>query len=225
MNPDDPENKLTNAHFPAFHEALELLFIESNISGRNKFSALWPEAALWIFGEDLMRFDTQGAVDRTYRAALEEEAEDRRLTLLSLLENLQNKCVVYGVLQTERVQGLVEKMGRGTSLYVFDQKIVDRFAPSVEAASAGAPCDTVTETPSARAVPAFEAKGEVIPEMLDDPFGSVQPISLDVGPVKAPQEPVAPLPLVGEDPPPAPVREISGTIRFVSAKKKDTPQT
>ncbi|MGB0719506.1 MAG: hypothetical protein ACPGRX_03480, partial [Bdellovibrionales bacterium] len=84
MEPQSGENALTSEQYPAFCEALEVLYIKDNISGRLKFLEHWPAAAAYVFGDALIGFDTHGTQDRAARATLEGEAEDRRLDLLAL---------------------------------------------------------------------------------------------------------------------------------------------
>ncbi len=125
----DIENRLTSPRFHDFFEALDVLFILDNLSGRIKFTAAWPEAALYILGEELVIYDREGARDRARRAELEEEAEIRRGELLDVLATLEDKSVKAGALEMEFVGDLVRRLGRDCALCVYGPKIVDRFAP------------------------------------------------------------------------------------------------
>lgn len=96
------------------------------MSGRLKFAKNWPAAARFIFGEELLQFDQDGAKDRERRAALEKLAEERRLRVLKILDSLEEKTSVNGTLQTDYVKKLVETFGRDFSLYVYAPDLVNR---------------------------------------------------------------------------------------------------
>jgi len=128
----EQETKLISEQFDDFKEALEILYVIANISGRNQFTQNWSQAAAYIFGEQLIAYDAEGAMDsqaREERVALEVQAEERRIHFLEDLDSVEEKSVESGVLQKEYVQGLVEKWGRALSLHVYSAQIVDRFIP------------------------------------------------------------------------------------------------
>src|SRR5690606_7280365 len=93
--------------FDALQEALELLYIRGNMSGRLQFLKEWPDIAYALFGPELIRFDTEGGADKTAREELENAAEENRLEFLSLMETLEEKSVHTGALRTEYVGDLV----------------------------------------------------------------------------------------------------------------------
>ena len=125
----DSDRKLTSERFDELVEALDVLYIKDNISGRNKFTLAWPEMALHVFGEELCCFDREGTTDRARRSVLEAEAEERRLAMLELLGSLEARSVDKGALQAEYVQGLVNRFGRKMSLDIYSRWLVDRFIP------------------------------------------------------------------------------------------------
>jgi len=145
--PAASENRLLSERHKAFQDALETLYIKSNASGRLKFAADWPDIALHIFGDELLRADRDGLKDKTRRAALEQEAEDRRLKLLDLCANLERNSAANGALNVNFAQGVVNNLGRGASLYLYSSWIVDKFLPPP-----AAPAPVIkTPAPQARA--------------------------------------------------------------------------
>lgn len=127
-SPDQPEQKIFSDHFDTLRDALELLYIKSNLSGRNQFAKQWPLPAAYIFGEELARSDREGSSDRSRRSVLESEAEHRRLYLLELSETLPTKSVDKGVLQTEFVRGVITELGWGLALCFYAERIVKKFS-------------------------------------------------------------------------------------------------
>jgi hypothetical protein len=127
MNSQEAEKALTAERYPELLEAVESLYIKNNISGRNLFTSAWPEAAQFVFGEELSRFDRIGTHDKERRAVLEHEAEGRRLEMYDTLKNIEARSVVAGILQADYVQDHVVKLGRKLALDVYARWIVDRF--------------------------------------------------------------------------------------------------
>lgn len=127
--PEQPENRLTSPRFDEFREALEVLYIIANMGGRINFAKDWPYAAVYVLGEQLMQFDHEGTPDRELRSELEVQAEQRRIALLESLDMLEEKSAKAGALQVEYVQDFVRSLGRDLALYVYAEKIVDRFIP------------------------------------------------------------------------------------------------
>ncbi len=142
--------RLESERMADFVEALELLYIIGNISGRIKFAESWPEAALHIFGAELIEFDREGAPDREYRATLEEEADLRRLALLEIADTFEDKSVDKGVLQVEYVQDVMNRLGRAIALNLYAASLVDRFLPPPPGE---APASRAAAQPAPRAVP------------------------------------------------------------------------
>ena len=128
---DDNHNLLSET-YEEFIEAVDILYIRGNISGRLKFLEAWPVAAHHIFDSELIDYDCNGVQDVEHRASLEVAAEERRIALLEKTEGLQDKSVDRGSLVVEYVQGLVEEMGRDLALMLYSHKIVDRFIPPEE---------------------------------------------------------------------------------------------
>ena len=129
------EHALLSPQYDELKEALEVLYIIANLSGRIHFAKSWESVAGYIFGDELMQYDQQGAEDRERRAELEQSAEQRRIDFLEVMDTLEDKSADKGALQIEYVQSLVQKYGRDVSLLLYSQKIVDRFAPPPAAPS------------------------------------------------------------------------------------------
>lgn len=204
-NPGDPENALISPRFAEFREALESLYILGNQSGRIHFMGKWPETGAWIFGADLLRYDQDGAKDREHRAQLEAEADARRLELIGIVETLEKQSVKEGSLQTEFVQGLVNKFGRALALHLYAEKIVDRFAPpppkpvSESEPVAAAPVAPPVPPP---APPVVEE--ELAPELLQYKEEQISPIETAPPPPPPPPTPPPPPPVQNTAPPPPP---------------------
>ncbi|MGB4107875.1 MAG: hypothetical protein WBK55_08785 [Alphaproteobacteria bacterium] len=129
----DHEKRLTSERYADLKDAVDTLYIKNNLGGRNQFSVAWPAAAIYVLGEELSRFDREGAPDKERRAVLEAEAEERRVALLDTLVTLEKKSLLTGTLQVEYVQGVVLQLGRPLALEVYARWLVDRFiAPSPE---------------------------------------------------------------------------------------------
>ena len=168
------ENQLLAENFDEYKEALEVLYVIANQSGRILFAKNWPETAAVILGEELIRFDTDGADDLERRAALEGEGDQHRVEMLGVLHNVEDRCVVEGVLQLEYVQGLVTGWGRDISLNVFSSSIVDRFIAPPPAPVAEVSAEEVeVET------------GELAPEHPAGPIQTDVPPSISTKPVTA----------------------------------------
>lgn len=163
--------KLESERLKDFVEALELLYIIGNISGRIKFTEKWPDAALHIFSAELVEFDREGAPDREYRAELEEEAELRRVLLLEVAGTFVDKSVDKGVLQTEYVQEVIGLLGRPLALHFYANWLVDRFLPPPPEQSG-----------PARAAPPQARPADtrtVLPAVSKDSMDHVRPISVE----------------------------------------------
>ncbi len=198
------DNRLTSERIKPFQDALELLYIRSNISGRLHFAHEWPAPAHYIFGDELQAMDREGTPEKYRRAELEMEAEDRRVALLDTVLSLEERSAERGVLNMSYVRDTVIGYGRSTALLLYAQKIVDRFIPppvGEDAAAAEKPQHTGAYTvpepeieiealPKAMAeIPLdIEEEQEAPPRESIDPMDTIQPISTD-----APSPPPAPV--------------------------------
>ncbi len=126
------DNALLAECFDEFREALETLYILANMAGRNNFNKKWPVVAQRVLGAELIDYDLNGTKDLERRAALEMEAETRRIELLEMLDGVEDKSVYAGALQIEYVQRLIGSLGREMALYVYSKPIVNRFIPPSE---------------------------------------------------------------------------------------------
>lgn len=160
----EAESKLLADGFEALFDALEILYLRGNLSGRLKFVQDRPEAAFYILGSELIGYDRDGTPDRDRRAALEIEAEERRFALLERLTDIEKRCVVSGVLQFEIIEPLVRDLGRDLALKIFVPRLVNRVfpAPATEAVLPDAPA-LIPEPSQAGTAPAAE------PELAPEP--------------------------------------------------------
>ena len=189
----EPENKLTSAQFDEFKQALEVLYVMANMSGRINFTKAWPEAAQHILGAELIKYDEEGTDDKEHRAELEQQAEERRLSLLDVMDTLEEKSVDKGALQIEYVRGVVERLGRPLALHIYGAQIVDRFiAPLPSEASSGGEGDAgdgaVAEPasdappaipPAEQAVAAEVPEASPIPQQPEVPAANIPLSSMD----------------------------------------------
>lgn len=165
-----------SAHFGAFKEALEVFCIVANISGRIQFAQKWPAAAAHILGDALMHYDREGVEDRDHRAALEQDAEDRRVALLEMIDGIEGKSVQSGVLQVDYVREHIEKMGRDAALLVYNHTIVDRFIPPAVVPEAVAQTsEDSLEPPTGDNHGDFDAESQ---SAVVDPLDAVKPIDV-----------------------------------------------
>lgn len=213
-HPEDADqreaNKLLAEKFDEFKEALELLYIIANQSGRILYAKNWPDTAKIILGEELIGFDTDGTQDLERRAELEGEADKRRIVMLEVLDHVEERSVIEGVLQVEYVQGLIKEWGREIAVYVYSPAIVDRFiapppvaaqpAPEPVAVEDGVVEDVQPAMPVQSGPPSISAKPMTASAIMKDPPPVVDPV-------------------VDEVPSPAPVQEPS-----VEAPKMETPK-
>jgi len=192
QNVDD--NRLVSEDYEEFHRALDILYLQGNLSGRLNFLERWPHVARYLFGDELIGFDHDGTKDVERRAALEIEAETRRLSLLDIVETFQARSVEKSVLQTEYVQKTVESLGRDLALLLYAPKIVDRFiaAPApppivqedVVSVANETPVEVrdelppVAKAPEPVAAPAVPPAQPIAP-LEDDPLDSIHPISVE----------------------------------------------
>jgi hypothetical protein len=206
---EDPEKRLTSERFADFVESIDALYIKNNISGRNKFTEGWPDAAHHIFGEELMRFDREGTTDREKRTKLEDEAEGRRLELLDTLSGIEEKSVDKGALQVEYVQSLVNGLGRKMALNVYSRWLVDRFIPPPpgEEAPVAVPIEEVrTEVKPVETTPPPQPVAPQPPPPVEAPIGMpVDPMDR-IRPISVEPE-MSPPPLPDPEPAPEPVRQ------------------
>ena len=235
----EPENKLTSEQFDEFKQALEVLYVIANMSGRLNFTKAWPDAAKHILGDELMKYDEEGTDDKEHRAELEQQAEERRLLLLDLMDTLEEKSVDKGALQVEYVSDVIESLGRELALHIYGSQIVDRFIappPSSEKDSAEDGADEAAggeaAALSSNAPPTEPQQQPVAPEVpqqppmpqTEVPAANVPLDSMDdVKPIdmSAPAEPPA-----GAQPEtPQEPKKVEGNVEmtFVSSKDKKEP--
>lgn len=121
--------RLVSEKFEDFHEALQVLYIPANISGRLKFLENWPAVAAYIFPEDLIRRDTEGTDTAQSMETLIEKSQERQIELLEIAEEFEDKAVLDGILQKEYVAALVEKLGVELAELYLDREVIEKAAP------------------------------------------------------------------------------------------------
>ncbi len=139
---DDEELQPKNNSMAAFsdklkdlEEALSLLYIPRNLSGRLKFKDKWPEVAQYLFGDELIDYDINGFKDLDRRAELEEEANDRRIRIKQTINEIVDKSVDAGSLMFDYVGGVIDEYGAQMSKYLYAEDVIERVRPGVLAAS------------------------------------------------------------------------------------------
>lgn len=152
---DDEDKKPDAAKMAAFSDrrddlfdALDMLYIYGNASGRNKFREKWPDVAAYIFDKQLIKFDDDGVDDIDLRKKLEEEADARRFFLKETIEEMVEKSVDSGVLKFDYVGKVVDAFGPVLSTYLYSETVIDRVRPGVlnKEESLASPDDGLSET-------------------------------------------------------------------------------
>ena len=139
---DDEELQPKNNSMAAFsdklkdlEEALSLLYIPRNLSGRLKFKDKWPEVAEYLFGDELIGYDVNGFEDLDRRAKLEDEANDRRIKIKQTINEIVDKSVDAGSLMFDYVGGVIDEYGALMSKYLYAEDVIERVRPGVLASS------------------------------------------------------------------------------------------
>ncbi len=112
-------------------EALNILYIKSNASGRNKFRDKWPFVSQYLFGDTLIDYDNHGTQDREHRAELEERADERRILLKTTISEAVNKSVDAGMLNFEYVGKVIDTFGAELSKFLYAENIIERVRPGL----------------------------------------------------------------------------------------------
>ncbi len=132
----DKEEKPKSDNLAAFSpkmqelsDALALLYIDGNASGRNKFRDVWPDVALYLFGATLIEYDNEGPTDWEFRRTLEDEANQRRILLRNTIDELLVRSVDSGMLNFEYVGEVIDQFGSDLSQYLYAPDIIERVRP------------------------------------------------------------------------------------------------
>ena len=110
-------------------EALSLLYITKNPSGRLKFKEKWPEVAEHLFGFELIKYDMEGVEDRDHRNQLEEDANDRRIDLKVTMAEIVDKSVKAGSLLFDYVGDVIDQYGATMATYLYAEDVIERVRP------------------------------------------------------------------------------------------------
>ncbi|MCB1591256.1 MAG: hypothetical protein KDI90_02270 [Alphaproteobacteria bacterium] len=131
---DDTARRAFGEKLEEFKEALSVLYIVRNLSGRLKFAEKWPGAAEYIFGSDLIELDTRGPSSEEefdLRAELENKAEERRIEIKGVLGDLKEKSVDSGVLKFEYVGKMIERFGGKIARLFYSDTVIERVSPGL----------------------------------------------------------------------------------------------
>ncbi len=112
-------------------EALDLLYIPYNASGRNKFREKLPSIAQYIFGSQLIKYDNDGTSDIDHRIKLEEEADERRIELKITISEIIDKSVDQGSLIFDYVGQIIDRYGAEVSQFLYADEIIERVRPGL----------------------------------------------------------------------------------------------
>jgi len=188
----EAEKALFAEKFKDFLAALEALYIRGNISGRNHFRADWPQGAAHVLGPELVKYDEEGTDDKDHRSKMEGEAEERRLALVEILVEVEEKSAHAGAMDLEYIEGVVKPLGRKLALYVYDQGVVDRIIPPVPGEDDKEEGQEDNEQNAAPPSPPQEEEiAPPVPEPV--PLDDVKPIDVS----QPPKPPAAPSPTAG----------------------------
>lgn len=119
------------SHLDDIAEALDVLYIPNNASGRLKFRDKWDFLAGYILGEELMDYDINGVKDHDRRKVLEEEANGRRLKLKATLQEMVVKSVDSGQLQFDYVGRVIDEYGPKLSEMLYAENVIERVRPGI----------------------------------------------------------------------------------------------
>jgi len=112
-------------------DALGLLYITRNSSGRNKFREKWPEVSEYLFGFTLINYDINGCDDREQRTKLEEEANERRIMLKTTISEIVDKSVEAGSLIFDYVGEVIDQYGADMSVFLYAENVIERVRPGL----------------------------------------------------------------------------------------------
>lgn len=129
--PADSSMAAFNPKMQELEDALGVLYIKNNASGRNKFREKWPDIAQYLFEDTLTNYDNYGVADREERRKLEEQADERRFFLKSVIGDIVEKSVDSGILQFEYVGKVVDKFGANISSHIYAENIIERVRPGL----------------------------------------------------------------------------------------------
>ncbi len=134
---EEPENPNATAaaafgkQLDEITDALGILYIKNNASGRHKFLDKWPDIARYVFGDTLIKYDHDGTKDRAHRAELEEEADQRRVLLKQTIREMHDKSVDAGVLKFDYVGQVIDQFGPDLSPYLYSEAVIERVRPGL----------------------------------------------------------------------------------------------
>ncbi len=112
-------------------DALDLLYISYNASGRNKFRDKLPSIAQYIFGDELIKYDNEGVADPDHRIKLENDADDRRIALKITISEIVEKSVDSGSLMFDYVGQVIDEYGAEVSQFLYADDIIERVRPNL----------------------------------------------------------------------------------------------
>lgn len=134
LEDEAPQDNSMAAFSPLMKEledALNILYIKNNASGRNKFRDKWPFVAQYLFGDVLIDYDNHGPKDREHRAELEERADERRILLKITISEVVTKSVNAGMLSFEYVGQVIDTFGAELSKFLYAENVIERVRPGL----------------------------------------------------------------------------------------------
>lgn len=114
-------------------EALSILYILRNRSGRNNFRKKWPLIAEYLFGEELITFDENGVSfdELSLMGELEKKADEKWAALKHVISELPERSVSAGALQFDFVGQVIDQFGATIATFLFAENIIERVRPGL----------------------------------------------------------------------------------------------
>lgn len=130
-NPNADPMAAFGPHLSDMADALDVLYIPNNASGRLKFRDKWDVLAGYILCDELVDYDINGVKDYDRRKVLEEQANERRLKLKATLKEIVEKSVKSGQLQFDYVGRVIDEYGATLSEHFYAGNVVERVRPGL----------------------------------------------------------------------------------------------
>jgi len=130
-NPNANPMAAFGPHLDDIAEALDILYIPKNPSGRLKFRDKWDFLADYIFDDELVDYDINGVKDHDRRKVLEDQANERRLKLKATLQEIVVKSVKSAQLQFDYVGQVIDEYGATLSEHLYAGDVVERVRPGL----------------------------------------------------------------------------------------------
>jgi len=127
MTDFEQPNVLLTEDYPELMLDLEVLYIPDNMSGRLKFRERWPIIAERIFDKNLIARDVEGLdLSDSETTTLEDQAEQARTELYDMIDNLEERCLNYGVLKANTTRNIIEDVGQDVTKLIFVPEVIEK---------------------------------------------------------------------------------------------------